>query len=81
MLILWIFLGSAILFFVQRAIYAHAWAKGVRLFLRFERSHAAAGEDVPVYENRYFGDNNHMNRSGAEVFTAEIRPKYSFLES
>jgi len=50
LLILWIFLGSAILFFAQRAIYAHAWAKGVRLFLRFERSHAAAGEDVPVYE-------------------------------
>ena len=37
--------------------------------------------DIPVYKNRYFGDNNHMNRSGAEVFTAEIKPKYSFLES
>lgn len=27
---------------------------------------------VPEYENRYFGDNNHLNREGAERFTAEV---------
>lgn len=25
------------------------------------------------YDNKYFGDNNHLNRSGAEVFTAAVR--------
>ena len=32
--------------------------------------------EVPVYDNKYFGDNNHLNRAGAEVFTAEIRERY-----
>ncbi|MCR5527162.1 MAG: DUF1574 domain-containing protein [Lachnospiraceae bacterium] len=34
--------------------------------------------DVPVYDNKYFGDNNHMNRKGAEKFTKEFSDKYSF---
>lgn len=29
--------------------------------------------DVPVYDNIYFGDNNHLNRKGAQKFTEEIR--------
>ncbi len=29
--------------------------------------------DVPEYNNKYFGDNNHLNREGAENFTAEVR--------
>ncbi len=31
---------------------------------------------IPVYDNSFFGDNNHMNRRGAERFTAEFREKY-----
>ena len=31
---------------------------------------------IPTYENKYFGDNNHLNRAGAEVFTGEVRNKY-----
>ncbi len=33
-------------------------------------------DEIPVYENRYFGDNNHLNRGGAEKFTAEIGNRY-----
>lgn len=33
-------------------------------------------KDIPVYENKYFGDNNHMNKKGAYVFTEEIKEKY-----
>ena len=35
--------------------------------------------DIPVYDNKYFGDNNHLNRSGAEKFSTEFRDKYSEL--
>ncbi len=28
--------------------------------------------EIPVYENSYFGDNNHLNRRGAEKFTREF---------
>ena len=34
--------------------------------------------EVPVYDNIYFGDNNHMNRKGAEKFTAVVKEKYNF---
>ncbi len=33
--------------------------------------------EVPVYDNLYFGDNNHMNRSGAEIFSAALSETYS----
>jgi len=32
--------------------------------------------EIPVYDKKNFGDNNHLNRRGAEKFTAEIREKY-----
>jgi len=32
--------------------------------------------EIPVFENRYFGDNNHLNREGAEKFTALVKEKY-----
>lgn len=31
---------------------------------------------VPVYDNKYFGDANHLNRLGAEKFTKKIKKKY-----
>lgn len=34
---------------------------------------------VPVYDNRYFGDNNHLNPEGAELFTTDILQKYPGL--
>lgn len=30
-------------------------------------------KEIPCYENRYFGDNNHLNRAGAEKYTTELR--------
>ena len=33
-------------------------------------------ETVPEYENRYFGDNNHLNKEGAGVFTEYIKNRY-----
>lgn len=33
---------------------------------------------LPVYDNIYFGDNNHLNRKGAEKFTAEVLSRYRF---
>lgn len=33
--------------------------------------------EVPVYDNEYFGDNNHMNRKGAEKFTKEFSARYT----
>ena len=33
-------------------------------------------KEVPVYDKDCFGDNNHLNRRGAEKYTAEIRGKY-----
>ncbi len=35
--------------------------------------------EVPVYDNSFFGDNNHMNRRGAERFTGEIGKKYDII--
>lgn len=35
-------------------------------------------KDIPVYENRYFGDSNHLNKAGASLFTSELK---SYLES
>lgn len=32
--------------------------------------------DIPVFDNKYFGDNNHLNRSGAEIYTEIIKEKY-----
>ncbi len=29
--------------------------------------------EIPVYDNKYFGDNNHLNRRGAEKFSREFR--------
>ncbi len=29
-------------------------------------------KEIPCFENRYFGDNNHLNRAGAEKFTNEL---------
>ena len=31
---------------------------------------------IPAYDNGYFGDNNHLNRKGAEKFTKEVISKY-----
>lgn len=39
-------------------------------------SNAIVIKDIPVYDNKYFGDNNHMNKSGAVVFTEKIKEKY-----
>ncbi|MCR4892393.1 MAG: hypothetical protein K5989_09465 [Lachnospiraceae bacterium] len=33
--------------------------------------------EIPVYDNLYFGDNNHMNRSGAEIFSTALSKRYS----
>ncbi|MCR4589213.1 MAG: hypothetical protein K5668_00135 [Lachnospiraceae bacterium] len=33
-------------------------------------------KDVPVYDNSCFGDNNHMNRRGAEKYSRELAAKY-----
>ncbi len=35
--------------------------------------------EVPVYDNRYFGDNNHLNNSGARKYTAEFLSRYQRL--
>ena len=34
-------------------------------------------KNLPVYDNSFFGDNNHLNRRGAEKFSKEIRDKHS----
>ncbi len=36
---------------------------------------------IPVYDNSFFGDNNHMNRRGAERFSEEIKKKYDIMFS
>ena len=33
-------------------------------------------KEIPVYDKNCFGDNNHLNRRGAEKYTAMIREKY-----
>ncbi|MBQ7724053.1 MAG: hypothetical protein IJT63_00465 [Lachnospiraceae bacterium] len=33
-------------------------------------------KEIPVYDKKCFGDNNHLNKRGAEKYTAEIREKY-----
>lgn len=30
-------------------------------------------KEIPCYENRFFGDNNHLNRTGAEKFTQSLQ--------
>lgn len=35
-------------------------------------------KDVPVYDNKYFGDSNHLNKAGASLFTASLG---KYLES
>lgn len=40
---------------------------------------AVVNDAIYPYDNKYFGDNNHLNPSGAKVFTQEIRDKYSDL--
>lgn len=42
---------------------------------RYEK--ASVEKIVPVYENSYFGDNNHMNKKGALKYTTYIREKYA----
>lgn len=32
--------------------------------------------DIPVFENEYFGDNSHLNRKGAELFTRRLKQEY-----
>ena len=32
---------------------------------------------LPVYDNKYFGDNNHLNRLGAEKFSEEFAERYA----
>ncbi len=32
--------------------------------------------ELPAYDNIYFGDNNHLNRKGAEKFTGEVTARY-----
>ena len=34
-------------------------------------------KEIPVYDNSFFGDNNHLNRRGAEKFSKEIGDKHS----
>lgn len=36
----------------------------------------AINKDVTAYDNRYFGDNNHLNEGGAVIFTKEMKEKY-----
>ena len=33
-------------------------------------------DDIPGYEDRYFGDVSHLNEEGAHKFTSELRGKY-----
>lgn len=33
-------------------------------------------KEIPRYDMEYFGDNNHLNKKGAEKFTEEIKEKY-----
>ncbi len=35
--------------------------------------------EIPVYDNKYFGDNNHLNRKGAEKFSKEFRDSHAEL--
>lgn len=35
-------------------------------------------KDIPVFDNNYFGDSNHLNRTGASLFTDELS---KYLES
>ena len=54
-----------------------AFMEGYRQYLTGqEQKHPAVHfeKDVPVYSNRYFGDSNHLNRSGAEKYTLEMKP-------
>ncbi len=32
-------------------------------------------KEIPAYDNKYFGDNNHLNRSGAEKYTDWLKEK------
>lgn len=38
-------------------------------------------KEVIAYDNRYFGDNNHLNEDGAVIFTREFKEKYKELFS
>ena len=50
MLILWILLGSAALFVVQRAIYTEHWDKKIRISFRFLERAVTEGEDAGILE-------------------------------
>lgn len=32
--------------------------------------------DIPVFDNQYFGDNSHLNRRGADLFTEKLKQKF-----
>ena len=38
--------------------------------------HFTVETQIPCYESRYFGDNNHLNREGAGVFTRSVKDRY-----
>ncbi|MCR5357510.1 MAG: hypothetical protein K6E63_08925, partial [Lachnospiraceae bacterium] len=33
-------------------------------------------DEIPCYENRYFGDSSHLNEEGAKLYTDAIIDKY-----
>lgn len=39
-------------------------------------STATVNQEVIAYDNKYFGDNNHLNEAGAVLFTKEMKAKY-----
>ena len=50
MFIIWLLLGAALLFLLQRVVYLRYWDRGLRLRLTFDASAITAGETVTVTE-------------------------------
>ena len=50
MLIVWIFLGSGLLYLIQRGIFQHFWGKGLRLRVRFGSFAVTEGDAVTLTE-------------------------------
>lgn len=50
MLLLWIFLGSGLLYLIQRGLYTTLWDRGLKLKLRFGAAAITEGESVTVTE-------------------------------
>lgn len=60
----------------------HLYAEFVRGFeeymeaVRLRHPQAVVVSEIPMYDAKFFGDNNHLNERGAEKFTQELKEKY-----